>query len=106
MVKYCKEVEDHISEAISSIPNHETPISIPSLAEEYLVSVGRLRRRLKGTPSRLTHFGANRKLSEAEEYALCGYLNWLDKIGLPVQAGVLQSAANVILTRSHNGDDL
>ena len=98
------EVEARISKAIELIPTREK-FTIPKLAKEFNVPEQRLRRRLKGVPSKTQQIPVNRKLSEAGEAAVCGYLDQLDKLGLPVRPAMLQNAANVVLSHNHTGDD-
>ena len=80
-----EEVENRIRKAIDSISNDENTTSIPELAKKFDVPLRRLRDRLNGVSSRIRRIGANKKLSEPEEQALCEHLDRLDKIGLPVQ---------------------
>ena len=105
MAKLYEEVEACIKEAIAFISNRENTISIPEVAEKFDVPLRRLRNRLNGVPSKIGHVGTNRKLSEAEEDALCGYVDRLDKLGLPIRPRMLESTANIILSRNHTGED-
>ena len=82
MAKLYEEVEACIQEAIAFISHRENPISIAEVAEKFDVPRRQLHNRLNGVPSRIGH--VNRKLSEAEEDAVCGYVERLDKLGLPV----------------------
>ena len=104
MAESYAEVEARISEAIESIPTREK-FTISKLADEFKVPESQLRRRLKGVPSKMQQVPVNRKLSVAEETALCEHLNRLDKLGLPVRPKMLESAANLILSSNHTGDD-
>ena len=84
MVNLYKEVEDQIRRAIDSISGEESITSIPLLAEKFDVLYQQLHDHLKEVPSRIGHASPNKKLSDPEEHALCGHLNQLDNLGLPV----------------------
>ena len=103
MPKSYAEVEDWIQEALGSILP-DTEFSIPELAARFDIPVRHLKNRLKGTPSRNAQVPASRKLSPAEEVAVCRYIDRLDQLGLCVRPPMLRNCANVILARNHNGN--
>ena len=107
MVKLYVEIEEHIQEALGSIP-HDKEVSVPkleTLAQEFHVPMRRLQNHFQRTPSRNAQIPANRRLSPAEELAICDYIDRLDQLGLCVRPPILRNCANVILSRSYEADD-
>ena len=103
MKEYAK-VEARIAEAIDSIPDREN-VSIAELAREFDVPHQRLRRRLKGTPSKMHRAPANRKLDESQELGICLFIDGLCKHGLCVNTTGIRNAADFVLSRFHTGND-
>ena len=84
MAKLYEKVEACIQETIAFISHHENTISIAEIAEKFDVPLRQLHNHLNRVSSRIGHVGTNRKLSEAEEDAVCGYVDRLNKLGLPM----------------------
>ena len=103
MAEYAK-VEARIVEAIDSVAGREK-FTVAKLAKEFDVPEQRLRNRLKGTPSKMGRVSGNRKLSEAQELGLRLFLDRVGKQGSCVPQPTIRNAANVILSRWHEGDD-
>ena len=96
MPKESELVERHIQEALQS--RQEQPNrSIASLAKEYHVPYKRLHARLSGVPSKIGHKATHSRLSEAQEQALCMYIDRLDYLRLSVRRIFIENAANAIL---------
>ena len=92
-------VEGRIQEALQC--RKENPNrSITSLAKEYHVPYHRLRARLFGTPSKFDRKPTYVRLSEAQEHALCMYIDRLDHVRLSVRRSFIENAANSILRAS------
>ena len=96
MPKESELVERRIQEALQC--RQENPNrSISSLAKEYHVPYHRLRCRLLGTPSKFGRKPTCSRLSEAEEKALCMYIDRLDYVRLSVRRSFVENAANSII---------
>ena len=94
------EIEERIGEAVAHI--QENPLSnISKIAREFDVPYQRLRYRLKTGRSKITENGQNKKLSPAEELALCHFLDRLDATGFPACIGLIKSFANDLLRSNH-----
>jgi hypothetical protein len=91
------EIEERISEAVAHCENFPDA----KIARDFEVPDHRLRYRLKTGKSRIDSGGHNKKLSPAEELALCHFLNRLDATGFPVRIGFVRSFTNDLLKRSH-----
>ena len=96
-------IESRITEALLSI-SYQKNWKFKDLAQEYNVPVERLQNRYHGQPSKTERKGGNRRLSDAQELALCQYLDCLDAIGLSARMSLLIGAANAIL-RLHHTDE-
>ena len=81
-----------------------TEVLIPELAARFNIPARHLENRLKGTLSRNAQVLASRKLSPAEEVAVCRYIDRLDQLGLCVRPPILRNCANVILARNHDSN--
>ena len=94
------EIEERIGEAVAHI--QENPLSnISKIAREFDVPYQRLRYRLKTGRSKITENGQNKKLSPAEELALCHFLDRLDATGFPARIPFITGFANNLLRRNH-----
>jgi len=100
MAEIYAQVEARIEQIIASI-NTESKLSVRRLVLQHNVPVGRLRARLAGVASKSSIGGHNKKLSEAQELALCLYLSRLSKIGVHARRHMLQTA-KLITIQSEN----
>jgi hypothetical protein len=94
------EIEERISEAVAHYKNFPDA-KIAKIARDFEVPDHRLRYRLKTGKSRIDSSGHNKKLSPAEELALCYILNRLNTIGFPARIGFIKSFTNNLLKRSY-----
>lgn len=101
MPKTYAEVEARIQEALGAISRRDK-WTYAAVAREFNIPAERLRNRHNGVPSRMELIPPNRKLSEAQEAAVCEYLNRLDQIGTAVRLSMLRNCADLILYRSHD----
>ena len=74
------DIEDRISEAIQSLDNQRKP-NIAKTARDFRVPRSRLRNRWNGRQPKSQVVAHNRTLSEAQELAICQYLDHLDRGG-------------------------
>ena len=74
---------------------------LAAAAWEFNLPPQRLRARWNGKKSKETGLPANKKLREEEEFAVCQYLNRLDKIGTLARLHMLTTCANAILLHAH-----
>jgi hypothetical protein len=89
-------MESRIQEAIEHIVRYPNAL-VARVAREFGVSRRRLRNRLEGVAPKMGHVGANLKLTEPEEKALCHYIDRLDHPNLAVRPEFITDAANAIL---------
>ncbi|KAF8428987.1 hypothetical protein EV426DRAFT_583181 [Tirmania nivea] len=73
-------IKARIQQAIEYLSTIENP-NISAVAREFFVPRRRLQDRYNGIPSRNERLASNRKLTEAEELAVCKYIDRLDKMG-------------------------
>ena len=90
------DIEARIQAACLKLSELEKP-NIAAIAREYSIPEQRLRARAAGQPSRSQRVVGNKRLSEAEELAVCLYLRPLDSIGTAAQSSMLTGCANAIL---------
>ena len=96
--KAYESVETRIQEAITVLKKRgEDNPNIAAAAREFNLPRRRLSRRWQGQNSKQTRQPTNRKLNEAQELALCLYLDRLDEIGTAARLPMVTSAANTIL---------
>jgi hypothetical protein len=101
MSKSSQEIEQLILGAIDALQDQAKP-NIARTAREFGVPVSRLRARVSGRLSRLGYPSGNRKLNQAQEAALCSYIDTLDKLGLSPRRDRIATAANSILKEGHS----
>lgn len=70
---------------------------IATVARDFGVPHGRLLQRLNGIPAKKGRPGTSFRLTEAEEMAICRYIDRLDNINLSVRPEFIEDVANVIL---------
>lgn len=100
MAETYAEVEARIQRAINVIRSG-IGANVAVAAREYDVSEYRLRGRWKNRPSKMDRPASNRKLSDAEELAICQYLDRLDQIGTSVRYSMIENCANFLLKCNH-----
>jgi hypothetical protein len=91
-------VEDRISEALASIdPNSKA--NYTKLAAKFAVPYTRLIKRAKGRCTKSQRQPVNLRLNDAEELALCHYLDALETAGLYACVHQIRAVGNSILQR-------
>ena len=89
-------IESRIEVALHHIEGLDRP-NIKAYARTYDVLYQRLLARYKGRPSLLERKLNGRKLDDAQESALCRYIDYLDSIYIPPSRQEIAAAANEIL---------
>ena len=74
------DIEDRISEAVKALDSQGKP-NVAKTARDFRVPPSRLRNRWNGRRSKSQVVAHNRTLSEAQELAICQYLDHLDRGG-------------------------
>ena len=98
------DIEARIQAALTFISTTQDDYpNLASLAKSYEIPLERLRARWQGRQSKLDRPGANRKLSEDQEAAVCQYLDRLDMLGTSARLQMVSSCANAILQKSYIG---
>jgi hypothetical protein len=87
------EIEDRIIQAVEHVADFPDA-NIAKTARDFDVPYNRLRYRLKIGNSRISAGGQNKKLSPAQELALCHFLDRLDATGFPARIGFIKSFTN------------
>jgi len=101
-----EEVEKRIQAAVTAIQaRSDQYVNIAQVARNYEIPITRLRAGLQGRQSKQEHQGANSKLSEDQELAVCQYLDRLDTIGTCARPQMVSSCANAILAYGHTSSD-
>ena len=100
MANSYSEIESQIAIAINAIAQGVCA-NVAEAAQTYNVPVSRLRKRWKGCQSRSKRPGAGKKLTDAEELAICKYLDRLDEIGVAARYSMLAPCANSLLRSNH-----
>src|SRR5215469_3907302 len=100
-----KQIESRIENALVAISREETP-NISRFACEFNVPYKRLLNRFKGRNSRSTRPPAGRLLSDAQESALCRYINTLDELDIHARPSMVENAVNSILKEGHTATNL
>jgi hypothetical protein len=85
---------------MAAIKREEKPI-ISRFARDFNIPYQRLLNRLKGRDSCTTRTPAGRLLSDAQESALCRYINILDELDIHARPAMVETAANSILKEGH-----
>ena len=98
-----RDEEVRIQQAMNAVRIGICP-NLAVAARKYKAPSRRLQERWKGVPSKLGRSGAGKKLSDAEEMALCQYLDRLDAIGVSARYQLLFKCADSILKWNHPDD--
>ena len=90
-------IEGRIREALEYL--QENPeVTISQVARDFRVPRTRLYARARGVPPKLGHRPTHVRLTDAEEIALCRYIDRLDMVNLAVRKEFVREAANFILS--------
>lgn len=101
-----EEVQKRIQAAVTAIQaRSDQYVNIAQVARNYEIPITRLRAGLQGRQSKQERQGANSKLSEDQELAVCQYLDRLDTIGTCARLQMVSSCANAILSSGHTSSD-
>ena len=97
------DTERRMAEAVSAWNswNSDAPRSIRTIAREFNVGRSALTNRLHGGRSRSTRPPTNRTLTEAQELAICHYIQRLDQRGQSPKLSMVEGAANYLLEQAH-----
>jgi Tc5 transposase DNA-binding domain len=93
------EEEELLAEAIQYKRDHPEA-SFRFLERQFKVNKDKICQRFHGRGSRFGQAPANTRLTPEQDKALCWFLDYLDKFGVPLRYKSLISAANHILTIS------
>lgn len=96
------DIESRITDAIIELDIRENP-NVAAVARQFEVPATRLRSRWKGRKSKTERGGHNKALSEAQESAICQYLENLNGGGPKARYKQLEQAANALLRKGHTG---
>lgn len=79
------EIGDLVHKACEDLQTQKLPITTAT-ARKYKASRGRVQRQWNGiSQSKIDAGGANQALGKAAEEALCLYINFADKLSIPIQ---------------------
>ena len=95
-----QDIEVLIQNAIEAMKHEKNP-KIAHFARRFNVPYHRLRSRWKGINSRSTRPPTNRLLSEAQELAVCRYINILDDLDIAPRPAMVANCANSVLKEAH-----
>ena len=93
-------IESRIQLALLDLEGQNKP-NIKGYARSHNLPYQRLLARYNGRKSRYERKPAGRKLDEAQESALCRYIDYLDTIYLYPKRAEIAAAANSILAHCH-----
>ena len=99
------DIESRITDACDNLRKSKKP-NVARTAREFQVPLSRLRWRWKGRQTRVERPAGNKRLTEAEELAVCIYLKRLDAIGTCAQLPMITSCANEILRKDDHVEHL
>ncbi|KDN61366.1 putative transposase [Colletotrichum sublineola] len=96
MGKYNKNTEARLQEAVEAIAKNKD-LKIATVARAFNVPRLQLHRRLQGQGSLKDRLTTNKKLTDEQEYAICSYIDRLDRMSLRVRKELVRDAANLLL---------
>ena len=99
------DIESQITDACDNLRKSKKP-NVARTAREFQVLLSRLRWRWKGCQTRVEWPAGNKRLTEAEELAVCIYLKRLDAIGTCARLPMITSCANEILRKDDHVEHL
>lgn len=94
------DIEARIMHAVDALKQEEFT-TIKAAAQAFNVPYSRLYARVEGRKNRSERRATNRRLSEAQELALCRYIDELDKHDIPATQKMVHKTANSILKEGH-----
>ena len=94
------DTERRMAEAVSAW-NLDTSRSIRAIAREFNVGRSAFTNRLHGTGSQSTRPPANKILTDAQEHAICHYIERLNWCGQSPKLSMVEGAANYLLKQAH-----
>jgi hypothetical protein len=96
-----QEIEARVLDACYDLEDQENP-NMAETARKYDAPYDRVYRRFTGRAfSRIDSGGTNKALNEAEEQALCLYIEFADNLDISIQEKTLTNAVNAILQNHH-----
>ena len=100
------DIEIRIQAALASLKSTQDEYpNVSAIARKYEIPVSRLRARLRGVQSKQDRPGANHKLSDDQELAVCQYLDRLDTVGTSARLQMVSGCPNAILQYAHSGPE-
>jgi hypothetical protein len=100
MSDFDSEIDARINEAIDTYLSENKP-NLSKIAREFAVLYQRLRARWNGRKSLNQRVPNSRRLTFAQEDALCKYIDYLDRVAASVNHTQIETAANSILRKAH-----
>ena len=91
-------IEGQIREALDYLEKNPGA-TVTQVARDFRIPRTRLYARSRGVPPKVGHPPTNIRLSDAEETALCRYIDGLDRVNLAVQRKFVWDVANFILQK-------
>jgi hypothetical protein len=105
MAEMYDDIEIRIRKAIDLIREESEP-SIAEFARKFDVPYWRLLARFHGRIPKTERPGANQHFSEAEDLAICAYIERTDRMGLSPSLAMLESIGNGFLKRRHTDPNI
>jgi hypothetical protein len=105
MAQMYDDIEIRIKKAIDLIREESEP-SIAEFARKFDVPYGRLLARFHGRIPKTKRPGANQHFSEAEDLAICAYIERTNRMGLSLSLAMLESIGNGFLKRRHTDPNI
>lgn len=94
-------IEEKIKKAVDELQTQSEP-NVAATGRKFDVP-RQTQYRFKGNPSKIESEGQDKKLSEAQEKAICQFLDHLDSSGPKARYKQLEQAANSLLKKYHWG---
>jgi hypothetical protein len=94
------EIKDRIAQAVEYVTDFPNA-NIAKTTRDFDVPSNRLRYRLKTGNSRISAGRQNKKLSPAQEFTLCYFLDRLDTTGFPARISFIRSFINNLLRSNY-----
>ena len=97
-----RHIEERIKKAVDDLQTQSKP-NIAATVRKFNVPRQKLQYRFKRNPSKIESGGQNKKLSEAQEKAICQFLDHLDSNRPKAWYKQLEQVANSLLKKDHWG---
>ena len=97
-----RHIKERIKKAVDDLQTQSKP-NIAATTRKFNVPRQRLQYRFRRNSSKIESGGQNKKLSEAQEKAICQFLDHFDSNGLKARYKQLEQVANSLLTKDHQG---